>query len=194
MIGPKTRRKDRSVVRLSFSLLCLLWLMPLLAQQRQPRPPRPGVKEPGVQRQMSSVTPIAVFPIEGSPDWQVLTDVSVWVTNGPKNTVHRLDVKTNTVAAVIEVGRRPCSGLAAGFGTIWVPNCGDRTLSRIDMKKNQVRATLPFGPAQSEGLVATRAEAFWRVSRMGEKLRRIDPKSNQVAAEIDVAGGSAWDI
>ncbi len=31
------------------------------------------------------------------------------------------------VAAVMTVGKRPCSGLAAGFGAVWVPNCGDKT-------------------------------------------------------------------
>src|SRR5581483_11885199 len=43
-----------TLIRLLISTFCCLWLMPLLAQQRQPRPPKPGVKEPGVQRQMSS--------------------------------------------------------------------------------------------------------------------------------------------
>src|SRR4030095_6778462 len=94
---------------------CLILLLAAAAlaqqQQRPPRPPRPGVKEPGVQRPMSTVTPIAVFPLEGTPDWQVLTEDAVWVANGPKNTIHRLDAKSNTVAATIEVGKRPCSGL-----------------------------------------------------------------------------------
>src|SRR5689334_11146624 len=101
------------------------------AGKRPPRPPKPGVSTPGVRREMSAIRPIAVFPVEGSPDWQVITDDAVWVTSSPKNTVSRLDPKTNTVAAVITVGRKPCSGLAAGFGSVWVPNCGDRTVSRI---------------------------------------------------------------
>ena len=80
------------------------------------QPNRPGVSTPGVRREMTSIKPTAVFPIEGTPDWQVFTDDSVWVSNGPKNTIHRLDVKTNAVVAAIDVGKRPCSGLAAGFG------------------------------------------------------------------------------
>ena len=120
-------------------------------KKRPPRPPKPGVSTPGVKREMSAIQPLAVFPVEGTPDWLVITDDAVWVTNGPKGTVHRLDPKTNTVAAAITVGKRPCSGLAAGFGSIWVPNCGDKTLSRIDLKTNQVTATLPIPPSQSEG-------------------------------------------
>ena len=142
----RNTRSTRGTGRMQ-TLLCFLCLLCSVlltgqAQQRAPRLPKPGVKEPGVQRQMTTITPIAVFPAEGTPDWQVLTDDAVWVTNGPKNTVHRLDVKSNTVSAVVEVGKRPCSGLAWGFGSVWVPNCGDNTLSRIETKTNRVVATL----------------------------------------------------
>jgi YVTN family beta-propeller protein len=145
---------------------------------------------------MSTITPDAVFPVEGTPDWQVLTDDAVWVTNGPKNTVHRLDPKSNKVLAAVTVGTRPCSGLAAGFGSIWVPNCGDRSgtgksVSRVDMKTNQVTATLDLGPAQSEGGVATGAGSFWMVSDQKGVLSRIDPATNKVIAEITVPEKSA---
>ena len=139
---------------------------------------------------MSTVTPLAVFPIEGTPDWQVVTEDSVWVTNGPKNTIHRLDARTNAVVAVIEVGKRPCSGLAAGFGSIWVPNCGDNTLSRVDMKTNRVVATLPFGPANSEGGIAATTDSVWMLTDKKGILSRIDPATNKVIAEITVPPGS----
>jgi YVTN family beta-propeller protein len=139
---------------------------------------------------MSVVSPVAVFPVEGTPDWQVLTDDSVWVTNGPKNTVHRLDVKTNTVSAVVEVGKRPCSGLAWGFGSIWVPNCGDNTLSRIDTRTNEVVATLPYGPANSEGGIAASMDSVWMLTDKKGVLSRIDPSTNKVVAEIQVPSGS----
>jgi virginiamycin B lyase len=159
-------------------------------KKRGKRPPRPGVKEPGVRREMSALTPIAVFPAEGVPDWQVVTEDAVWVSNGPKNTLHRLDPKTNTVAAVIEVGRRPCSGLAAGFGSVWVPNCGDKTVSRVDIATNTVIATIPAGPAQSEGGPAASPDSIWILSDPKGVLSRIDPTTNTVVAEIEVPSGS----
>jgi len=116
---------------------------PAATPGRARRPPKPGVATPGVKREMSTITPDAVFPVEGVPDWQVVTDDAIWVSNGPKNSVHRLDPKTNKVVAAVTVGKKPCSGLAAGFGSVWVPNCGDKTLSRVDMKTNEVIATLP---------------------------------------------------
>ena len=159
--------------------------------KRSPRPPKPGVSTPGVKREMSALTPDAVFPIEGTPDWQVLTADAVWVTNGPKNTVHRLDVKTNQVVAAVTVGTRPCSGLAAGFGSIWVPNCGDKTLSRIDVKTNQVVATIPLGPADSEGGIDAGPDAVWMLTDKKGVLSRIDPATNKSAADIPVTPNSA---
>jgi glyoxylase-like metal-dependent hydrolase (beta-lactamase superfamily II)/streptogramin lyase len=139
---------------------------------------------------MSVITPISVFPLEGTPDWQVLTEDAVWVANGPKNVIHRLDIKNNTLAATIEVGKRPCSGLAAGFGSIWVPNCMDSTLSRVDIKTNRVIATLPFGPANSEGGLATSSDSVWMLTDRAGILSRIDPATNTRTAEIKVPSGS----
>jgi virginiamycin B lyase len=159
--------------------------------KRPPPPPKPGVSTPGVKREMSALTPDAVFPIEGAPDWQVLTEDALWVTSAPKNTVHRLDVNTNRVVAAIEVGKKPCSGLAAGFGSIWVPNCGDKTLSRIDIATNHVVATLPLGPADSEGGIASGPDAVWMLTDAKGVLSRIDPATNKEIAEIAVTAGSA---
>jgi virginiamycin B lyase len=158
---------------------------------RQPRPPKPGVSTPGVKREMTAITPDAVFPVEGTPDWQVITEEAVWVSNAPKNTIHRLDPKTNKVEAAITVGRRPCSGLAAGFGSIWVPSCGDKTVSRVDIKTNTVIATIAAVPSQSEGGIAASPEAVWIVTDAKGVLSRIDPATNKVTAEVEVPPNSA---
>jgi YVTN family beta-propeller protein len=155
-------------------------------------PPRPGVSTPAVKRQLSSIKPVAVFDTGGgTPDWQVLTDDAVWVANGPRNAIHRLDVTTNRIAATITVGKRPCSGLAAGFGSIWVPSCGDKTVTRVDIKTNAIAATVPVGPAESEGGIAVSEDAVWLVTDPQGKLSRIDPKTNSVLATVDVPAASA---
>ena len=158
---------------------------------RPRRPPPPGVSTPGVKRDMSEIHPDAVFPVEGTPDWQVVTDDAIWVSNGPKNSVHRLDIKTNAVAAAVMVGKRPCSGLAAGFGSVWVPNCGDKTISRVDMKTNTVVATIPVGPATSEAGIAASPEGVWIVTDAKGVLSKIDPAENKVVAEVTVPANSA---
>lgn len=155
------------------------------------RPQRPGVSTPGVKREMSTITPAASFTLGGAPDWMVLTDDAVWVSNSPLNLVQRLDVKTNQVAASIATGKKPCSGLAAGFGSVWVPTCGDKNLQRIDVASNQIVATIAAAPADSEGGIDTSPDAVWMVSDAKGKLSRIDPKTNSVASTIDVPAASA---
>lgn len=164
---------------------------PAPARKMHARPPRPGVSTPGVRREISAITPAGIFAVDGTPDWLVVTRNAVWVANGPKDSVHRLDPTTNEVAAAVEVGKRPCSGLAVGFGSVWVPSCGDQIVSRIDETTNRISATIPVGPAASEGGIAASPEAIWLVTDSKGVLSRIDPARNQVTAQVTVAAGSA---
>ena len=66
------------------------------AFMQTPRPPKPGVKTPGIQIPIERLQPEAVFPYPGAPDW-IAVDEEVWVSNKPKDSVARLDPKTNTV-------------------------------------------------------------------------------------------------
>ncbi len=169
----------------------MLVLLGCLVSADAQRKPRPGVATAGVRREMASITPLAVFETGGTPDWQVVTPDAIWVANGPKNTVHRLDPKTNTIAATVTVGEKPCAGLTVGFGSVWVPNCGSHTVSRVSLASNTVEATVPVGPSESEGLVAASGDAIWLVTDKAGKLSRIDPKTNAVAAEITIPANSA---
>jgi virginiamycin B lyase len=159
-----------------------------LVAQTSP-PPKPGVKTPGVKIPIERLKPDAVFPYPGAPDW-IAIDESVWVSNRPKDSVARLDPKTNTVAAVIAVGKGPCSGLAAGFGSLWVPNCADKTLARVDLKTGKITATINTGIANSEGSIAAGAGSVWIMTDPKGTLARFDPATNALVAEIYVAPGS----
>lgn len=140
---------------------------------------------------MDVVKPLAVFPVEGVPDWTVATPDAIWVSNKPKNSISKLDAKTNTVTATVTVGSKPCSGIAYGFGSLWAPNCGDNTVSRVDAKEAKLLATIQIGPANSEGGIACSDDAVWMTTgTAGDKLVRIDPKTNAVVAEVKVAEGS----
>ena len=156
---------------LAFASICTIVAVvsqspaPATPQQNAPsRPKRPGVSTPGVKIPITKLKPDAVFSLPGVPDWLAI-DEHVWVSNSPKNTVHRLDPKLNTVAATIQVGMHPCSGLAVGFGSLWVPNCGDksggRSVMRVSLADGKVEATLPFEVPESEGGLATGAGSVW---------------------------------
>jgi virginiamycin B lyase len=151
---------------------------------------RPGVKTPGLQQPITALKPDATFPIEGTPDWIAVDASSVWVSNKPKNTVHRLDPATNKVVTAVSVGAAPCSGLAIGFGSLWVPSCGDKALTRVSLKENKVTATVPIAPADSEGGLTFSPDSIWMLTETAGKLARIDPDTNTLVALINVPAGS----
>lgn len=157
--------------------------------QETSAPLKPGVKDPGVRIPFSRLKPEAVFAVPGAPDW-IAVDESVWISNFPKDSVTRIDPKTNQIMGVIATGKQPCSGLAVGFGSLWVPSCGDHTLARIDLKSGKLTATIPVAVADSEGGIAVGAGSVWLVTDSLSTLARLDPDTNKVVAEIRVAGGS----
>jgi len=152
-------------------------------------PPRPGVRTPGVRRLMSDLHPLATFTVEGHPDWMVVTDDAVWVTSSNVNHVIRLDVKSNQPTTIATV-KEPCSGLAAGFGSIWVPSCGSHSLVRVDPATGRIQAEIPIAPADSEGGITIGAESVWMATDKKGVLARINPQTNKVAAEIGIPSGS----
>jgi YVTN family beta-propeller protein len=148
-----------------------------------------GVTSPGVRIPIERLKPEAVFPVPGKPDW-IAIDEDVWISNAPKDTVARLDPRTNTMAATITVGKRPCSGLAAAFGSLWVPNCGDQNVTRLDLKTGAVTATIRTGVGDSEGSIVAGAGSIWLTTDAKGTLARLDPATNAVVAEIYLAPGS----
>ena len=159
--------------------------------QAQPRPPKPGVKTPGVKIPIEKLKPEAVYAVPGAPDWLAIDPANnnAWVSNEPKNSVSRLDPKSNAVTTVA-VGKEPCSGLAADFDSLWVPNCGDKAISRVDLKTSEITATIRTGIGQSEGSIVAGAESVWIVTDDKGTLARIDPATNTVVAEVYVPSGS----
>jgi len=152
-----------------------------------------GVSDPKVQRPMAESRPVATFRVGGDPDWMAVTPDAVWVTVDARNAVVRLDARTNKVDGEVTVAK-PCSGLAAGFGSLWVPSCGDHDLVRVDLRTRKVVARIAAGPADSEGGIAVGAGSVWMVteSKSGPDgvLVRIGPLTNKVAARIRVPAGS----
>jgi YVTN family beta-propeller protein len=161
------------------------------AQGGPERSRRTGVATPGIKIPIERLKPDAVFEVGGNPDWLAI-DQAAWVSNKPKDTVSRFDPKTNTVAATIALGagKRPCSGLTVGFGSVWVPNCGDQTISRVDTTSNAITATFKTSIGNTEGSIATGAGSVWMVVDTKGTLARIDPATNKIVAEIYVASGS----
>jgi virginiamycin B lyase len=167
--------------------VCGLPILPSIQPSASPK--RPGVKNASVRIPMDRLKPDHVYDIPGVPDWIAIDD-HVWVSNHPKNSVTRIDPKANKIVETIAVGKGPCSGLAAGFGSLWVPNCGDPSVSRIDLKTGKVTETLPLTIGDSEGGLAAGAGSVWMMTDKKGTLARIDPATSKVVAEVYVAAGS----
>ncbi len=154
----------------------------------QTRPVKPGVSTPGVKIPLSELKPEAVIPIPGSPDW-IAVGESVWVSNSPKGTVTRINPTTATVEQTLTGFRKPCSGLAIGFGSLWIPNCGDKTLDRVDLATGRVTKTVPMGVADSEGGIAVGAGSVWMMTDGTSTLSEIDPATDKVVSKTQLPAG-----
>jgi virginiamycin B lyase len=167
------------------SVLCGL----VRGQTAQSDPPRPGVMTPGVGRSMADLHPQATFAVAGQPDWMVVTEDAVWVTSSNVNHVVRLDPATNQPGAIVTI-KKPCSGLAAGFGSIWVPSCGGHSLVRVDPQTGRIQAEIPAGPADSEGGITVGGGSVWMATDKKGVLARINPQTNKVVKKIAIPSGS----
>ena len=158
------------------------------AQSQAPRK-RPGVTDPSVRIPIERLKPDQVFDVPGAPDW-IAIDEDVWISNEPDDTVMRIDPRANKAVGPIKVGKAPCSGLAAGFGSLWVPMCGDSALARVDLKTGKVVSATPMTVGDSEGGIAVGAGSVWLMTDAKGTLARIDPATGKAVAEIAVAPGS----
>jgi virginiamycin B lyase len=155
---------------------------------RAPRIPRPGVRIEGGSHPIADLQTEAVIPVEGSPDWAVISKDSIWITSARANHVVQLMAATNKPGFIIDV-QRPCSGLAYGFDSIWIPSCGGHSVLRVDAATGKTLAEIPADPANSEGGITAGAGSVWIVTKPSA-LVRIDPKTNTVASMIELPSGS----
>jgi virginiamycin B lyase len=155
---------------------------------RTPRVSPTGIKTPGVVHPLSELKPTMIYPVEGSPDWSVVTKDAVWVSSARVNHVVQLLPSTGKVGLTVEVPK-PCSGLAYGWDSVWVPSCGAHKLLRLDQITGKVTAEVQADPANSEGGITVGDESIWMVVKP-TTLVRIDPKSNAVVSTLPLPTGT----
>jgi streptogramin lyase len=133
----------------------------------------------------------AVLKLGQVADWVAVTDDAVWVGSKGPNAVHRIDPRTNTRTASVDLPGEPCAGLATGFGALWVPVCGKTPrLAQVDLATHRLLKILPIGPPLSEGGIATSADSVWIVTDTKGSLARIDPATGAVRQTVALPPGS----
>jgi YVTN family beta-propeller protein len=104
------------------------------------------------------------------------------------NSVAVIDPSKNEVVDAIGVGDSP-GPIAAGSGSVWVVNLNDRTLTKIDPADRSVVQSvgLPVGSGFAAPilLLAAAGDDVWVWACHGS-LFRVDPRSGQVAQELEI--------
>lgn len=161
---------------------------PKKTKETKALPPKFGVKTPGVQIPFAQLKSEAEVPAEGVAGPLVFTD-QVFASASAKNSLVRLDPKTNKPTEPIAGLDKPCAGLANAFGSLWVPNCGNQTLTRLDPKTGKVTATIQVAVANVTSAIAASSDSIWLLSDERSTVSRIDPDTNTVVAELRVEAG-----
>lgn len=143
----------------------------------------------------------------GFPAMIVAASGSIWVFPHRAFLVYRVNPATNRIVAEVNVHDTPCTLAAAGAGLVWLSNCGPGENSTgwvfgIDATTNRVVRRIRGGfPAFGDG-------SLWVLDDSGKRVRRVDPRSGVVLANIPtgsdqqpgggtlalagIAYGSAW--
>lgn len=124
---------------------------------------------------------------------------SVWIANGPAQTVTRLDPATNAVIARIAT---PDTATVVGVGAdaIWLTSFPGNSLSRIDPEHNRVTRTVSLAPRGSGPIGVTFFAGYvWVANHNGEpttSVSKVDPATMRVVDVITVGGddtaGPVW--
>ena len=124
---------------------------------------------------------------------------SVWVTNGPAQTVSRLDPRTNAVIARIPTPDA-ATVVGVGAGAIWVTSFPGNSLTRIDPGTNAVTRTISLAPRGAGPIGVTVFDGYvWVANHNGEptvSVSKIDPATMRVVDVIPVGAqpdaGPVW--
>ena len=119
---------------IGLSSMFLAGLVTIQADQARPSAaasPTP-VPAPAVPIPLSRVKPDATIPVVPGFSMTVTAD-GVWVTDKAKQTITRIDPKTNTPAATITLDGPPCGAVLAALKTLWVAICGRETIARVSL-------------------------------------------------------------
>jgi virginiamycin B lyase len=125
---------------------------------------------------------------------------SIWLATDKKGTLARIDPKSNSVRATIEVPSGSyCPVFADDF--IWVTSFEHSVLSKVDPGTNRVVAQIPVG--KNPRFATSGAGAVWSLNQGDGTVSRVDTRTSKVVAtipaglaghggEITFGFGSVW--
>ncbi|NQX94405.1 MAG: YncE family protein [Erythrobacter sp.] len=165
-------------------LIALTALTALAACASEPPPPDPG--------KLSFDEKIIKVP--GFVDFLLVDGDAVWATNATSREEGMLEKwSTEGKLASVEMPR-PCGTMAMAEGHVWQASCPELKVYKINAETAEIVAILDTGLAEPSGEtnVVAGAGSVWVASNADGELTRIDPKTDETVAKIEVAAGTAF--
>ena len=110
---------------------------------------------------------------------------AVWVTNRIDNTLTRIDLTTQVVAGVTDVGEQP-SAVVVGDGSVWVANAIDRTIWRINPSNLTLMAEITLAASPYD--LALGFGRLWVTSEQQGSVTLIDVTTNTIQQTLTMRG------
>ncbi len=125
---------------------------------------------------------------------------SVWLVTSDSSVLDRIDAKTNTIVAHIELPKGSFNPIFAG-GSVWVASNAGNALIRVDPTTNKVVGTTAIGPKPR--FLTVGEGSIWVLNQGDGTVSRVDEKSGKLLAtisagipgeggEIAYGSGSIW--
>jgi hypothetical protein len=114
----------------------------------------------------------------------VAVDGTLWVSQYDDSSLTRIDLRSGSVRARIDVGGSPGTVIAAA-GAVWVHDWERGRLVKVDPRTNRVAKALDLGEANGD--IAFAGGAVWAIGDR-ETLLRIDPETATVGRRTQLDG------
>ena len=133
-----------------------------------------------------------VIEVPGFVDFLVIDGDTVWATNATSREEGMVEQWSNEGLVASVKMPRPCGTMALTEGFIWQASCPELKVYKINTETAEIDAILDTGLAEPRGEtnVVAGAGSVWVPTDAEGKISRIDPKTNDVIAQIDVVAGT----
>ncbi len=133
-----------------------------------------------------------VIKVPGFVDFLVVDGDTVWATNRVSREEGMVEQwSTEGLVATVEMPR-PCGTMALAEGFIWQASCPELKVYKINAETAKIESILDTGLAEPRGEtnVVSGAESVWVPSDADGVITRLDPKTDETIAKIEVVPGT----
>jgi streptogramin lyase len=124
--------------------------------------------------------PGALADMRSDPHGVAVGAAGIWVAQAAAKSVGRIDPATNSISESIPVGVAPYALVLDGT-SLWLTSFLDDVVLRVDLPSGDVAARIPVDKPTG---IAAGLGGVWAVEHRGDSVVRIDPKTNDIVAQI----------